>query len=364
MAFLFTGLSCGMKHKNHRAVAELEQTESAGSYRMMEAFDAAPVPMKAMRSDMAREPAPDKKRMVHYNGYARMRSPKPEDLIEKARGLVIESGGYVEQIRPGNAVFRVPVKEFHGVFKKILALGDVLSKNMSAQDVTDAYTDTDLKMRIATASRNRYLELLNQTDDEEEKLALLKEIARLNESIESMQNMLKTLAALADFSRLSLDVTGMATSPLGGEKPDIFEFRWIHELSPFSRANLQTSRKLEFEAPKDMVLLGEKTWITESADGVVFSACKRTNSPQGDTAFWISAVKERLEKGFKSMTEKQTGSFTCLRMESLSDKPYVYVLGLQVRNRDLQVFEIYYPSLDHEKRFETAITEAIVKGSK
>lgn len=365
-ALLFTAVSCGTKNMGHSPAADLDRAESAGAYRMLEAYDApmAPAPMKAMRADIPREPSVTKKRMVHYNGYARMRSPKPEELIEKARSLVVESGGYVEQVRTGNAVFRVPVREFHGVFKKILTLGDVLSKNMSAQDVTDAFTDIDLKMKIATASRNRYLELLNQTDDEEEKLALLKEIARLNESIESMQNMLKTLSALADFSRLSLDVTGMESSVLGGEKPDIFEFRWIHELSPFSRANLDSGRKLKFEVPKDMVALGEKTWITESADGVVFSACRRANSPKGDTAFWISAVKERLEKGFRTMTKKQTGSFTCLRMESLSDKPYVYVLGLQVKDQDLQVFEIYYPGLDHETRFETAITDAIVKGAR
>ena len=342
------------------------KAESSEAYRMLESFDASPAPtsMKSMRADTPRDPAPAKKRMVHYNGYARLRSPKPQELIDQARALVIGAGGYVEQIREGNASFRVPAKEFHGLFKKILTLGDVLSKNITANDVTDSYSDIDLKLKIAKASRNRYIELLNQSDDEEEKLSLLKEISRLNESIEAMENMLKTLSSLAEFARLNLDVVGIEKKTASEEKPDILEFKWIHELSPFSRTNLESGEKLAFDPPKDMVPLGGKKWIAESADGVVFWAYRKANVPVGDSNFWISAVKNRLESEFKSTTVKSAGQYISIRWESLSDKPYVYVLGLYASGRNLDVFEIYYPTLDHEKRFEAAITETLVKGSK
>ena len=51
-------------------------------------------------------------RMVYYNGYAKMRTITPFYLIDQVKGIVISAGGYVELIREGNAVFRVPVKEF------------------------------------------------------------------------------------------------------------------------------------------------------------------------------------------------------------------------------------------------------------
>jgi len=365
LAIFFIVTACGHKRMDASPMAAMEKAESAGAYRMLESYnDAAPAPMKSMRAGKPHESAPSKKRMVHYNGYAKMKSPKPKDLIDQAKSLVIEAGGYVEQIREGNASFRVPVKNFHETFKKILALGDVLSKNISANDVTDSYSDIDLKLKIAKASRNRYLELLNQTEDEEEKLSLLKEIGRLNESIEAMENMLKTLSSLADFSRLSLDVVGIDTASVSGDKPDIFEFRWIHDLSPFARANLENGEKIAFETPKDMVALDGKKWITESADGVVFYAYRRPNAPAGDSDFWISAIKTRLESGFKSTTVKSVGQYTCLRWESLSDKPYIYVLGLCAKDKNLDVFEIYYPTLDHEKRFEEAIADVLKKGVK
>lgn len=365
LALLFLAASCAHKRMESSPMAAMEKAESGGAYRMPESFDAeVPAPMRSKRADISSDPAPAKKRMVHYNGYAKMRSPKPTDLINQAKVLVIGAGGYVEQIREGNASFRVPVKDFHEIFKKILALGDVLSKNISANDVTDSYSDIDLKLKIAKASRNRYLELLNQTEDEEEKLSLLKEIGRLNESIEAMENMLKTLGSLADFSRLSLDVVGIDTAPVSGDKPDIFEFRWIHDLSPFTRANLENGEKIAFETPKDMVPLDGKKWITESADGVVFYAYRRPNAPAGDSDFWVSAIKTRLESGFKSTTVKSVGQYTCLRWESLSDKPYIYVLGLCAKDKNLEVFEIYYPTLDHEKRFEESIADVLQKGVK
>jgi hypothetical protein len=367
-AMLFTATSCAKRYvRAESPVAALEKSAYPEEYRMNEAFDSdamSPAPARSARAGSVAEAKPSKKRMVHYNGYARMRSAKPRDLLDKAKNMVVESGGYVEQIRETTASFRVPVKEFRNVFKKILALGDVLSKDITASDITDAYSDIDLKLKIAKASRNRYIELLEQTQDEEEKLSLLKEISRLNESIEAMENMLKTLGALAEFSRISLDVTGIDTNPVAKDKQDIYEFRWIHDLSPFSRSNLENGERLAFDVPADMVDLGGKNFIVESADGAVFYAYKRKNKPEGNSAFWADAVKTRIEQGFKSVTFKTEGKFTCLRCESLSDKPYVYIIGLCAEGENLNVFEAYYPTLDHEKRFDEAITRVVEKDAK
>jgi len=40
------------------------------------------------------------------------------------------------------------------------------------------------------------------------------------------------------------------------------------------------------------------------------------------------------------------------------------VLGLCAKDKNLEVFEIYYPTLDHEKRFEEAIADVLKKGVK
>ncbi len=363
--FLLFVMACGTKHMTGSPMADMEKAEAAGAYRMMDSYaEMAPAPMKSMKlSDTRNEPKPAK-RMVHYNGYGKMKSPRPVELIAQAKDIVIASGGYVEHIRENSAGFRVPVKTFSETFKKILSLGTVISKNISASDVTDSFNDMDLKLKIAKASRNRYLELLNKTDDEAEKLALLKEIGRLNESIEAMESMLKTLGTLADFSRISLDVTGISTDPVSDETKDIFEFQWIHDLSPFSRSSLENGSRIAFETPRDMVHLGGKNWITESADGVVFFAYRRPNHPSGDSRFWADAIKTRIGKAFKSSGEFSEGAFTCLRWESLSDKPYVYVLGLYAHDGYLDLVEMYFPTLDHEKQFKDRIADVLKKGSK
>ncbi|GAB6097135.1 hypothetical protein JCM14469_33890 [Desulfatiferula olefinivorans] len=362
---ILTGLitACGSKQTAPSPSAFLERSKYARYDEAQSVAEPEPIPAPS-DTNLSLEPSKAAARKVHYNGYARMRSPRPDALIDQARERVVASGGYVERISEGNAVFRVPVRSFQTVFNAILALGEVQARHVSARDVTDAYTDMTLQLSIAKAARNRYLELLNQAADEEEKLSLLNEIARLNERIEAMERRLKTLTTLADFSRISLDVTGIDMGLSSGDTEDVFEFRWIHSLSPFSRACLESGRTLSFETPAGMVALGGPAWITESAEGVVLSAHRRDNRPSGDTAFWVRAVANRLEKGFASMTEKTAGDFTLLRMESLSEPSYVYVVGLRAADKTLQVIEIYYPDEDLETRHGAAILDTLVTGVK
>jgi hypothetical protein len=200
--------------------------------------------------------------------------------------------------------------------------------------------------------------------DEEEKLKILKEIGRLNEEIERLENIGKTLSALADFSRLTIDVVARMTLSNQTDKPDIYEFKWIRDLSPFSGKNSHEGKTLTFEAPKDMVVIDKVYWTTESADGVVFKAYKRDNEPMGDAGFWIASIKNRIEKEFSKAEVKTIGKYSFIRLVSFSDKPYVYWVGVGTDDKTLRVIEIYYPSVDHETRFINPISDSIIKDVK
>ena len=76
---------------------------------------------------------------------------------------------------------------FQGVFDKILTLGQVLDKSITAQDITDSYNDVELRLKIAQATGRRLMVLLEKAETEKEKLKLLQEIQRINEKIERMQ---------------------------------------------------------------------------------------------------------------------------------------------------------------------------------
>lgn len=298
-------------------------------------------------------------RMVHYNGYAKLKVIKPSATLNKASAIVINAGGYVEKRRERSAGFRIPVKKFKTIFNKILELGIVLKKSISAEDITDQYTDMSLRLKISKKSLKRYMELLVKTEDEEEKIRLLKEISRLNEEVEFLENSVKVLSLLANFSRLNLQTIPHNKISSRIKLKDIKVFNWINTLTPFSYQIAEKGDKLSFDVPEKLVLIKGNIWRTESADGTAFWAHKRANNPDGNTNFWINALKVRLEKEFTTAEVKTAGMFQYLKLTSLSEKPYIYYIGVKADKNNLNVFEAYFPDVDQEKTYSDSILKVL-----
>lgn len=299
------------------------------------------------------------KRMMHYNGYVKLKVVKPSETIDEVADIVTRAGGYVETRRERSAGFRVPVKEFKRIYNEVLALGIVLKKSVSAEDVTDQFTDMKLRLQVAKQSLKRYMELLAKSRDEEEKIRLLKEISRLNEEIEYLENASTLLSLLADFSRLNLETVPYNKVTERVKLNEIDGFSWINSLSPFDRSVAADGEKYAFEVPEKLVEIKGDIWKTESADGTIFRAHKRKNEPAGDTDFWIRAIRVRLEKEFASVDLKTVGGYTYLRLVSLSEKPYIYYVGLRAEDRYLMLFEAYFPDKAQEEAYQDAILRVV-----
>lgn len=304
-------------------------------------------------------------RKLHYNGYVKLRAIDPDEILNRAVEIAASAGGYVENRTLLAVTVRVPVARFDAIFKKMLALGPVLNKSVTVRDITDEYTDIELRLSLAREMQKRLTDLLAKAETEEEKLELLREIRRVNEEIEYLTTLMETLKSLADFSRVTVEVEPRQALETKTFTDDIAEFRWIHSLSPFRRDVSASGKKLEFEVPQEMVVLGKKgQWIAESADGAVFWACELENKPRGDTDFWFEAVKFRLGPEFESTEPDRAGKFRMLRLADRAKDSYIYLVGVCVEGDGLALVEIHYPSAAHEKRYGKRVIESITKGEK
>ncbi len=328
--------------------------------------DAAAVDAKG--SDSTEAPseipaAPKVHRLVHYNATAQLRVTSPAASIDQATDLVVAQGGFVEHLAANSIVLRVPVAKFSSVYKALLLLGDVLSKAVEAEDITDAYLAVDLRLQTSTAALNRLVALLAKTRNEREKLDLLREIQRLTEEVDGLHDQLTTLASLADFSRITL--TFVPHQPNENQTAsDIAALAWIRALSPFQQNLAASSKKLELNLPTDFVRLKDHDYfVAESADQAQIWASRRANTPKGDDAFWVAAVKTRLGPEFASAEESVVGPYHVLRMVDRSDRSYRYLVGVHVEGDKLAVVEIYYPSEEQEKRHHEAVEAALAKGA-
>lgn len=302
-------------------------------------------------------------RMVHYEGWARLRVTQLDGAVDALVGIAAEVGGRVESVSRTRVVLRVPVESFRAVFPRLLALGDVLDQSLRAQDVTDAFTAVELRLRTATAARDRLIALLAKATEEEEKIVLLKEIQKLEEEIDGLQRQSSTLSDLASMSRVTIELVPRDAVVSRRSDTESAALAWIRELSPFRDGAWASGKRLTLDVPAGMVSLDKRRYTAEAADGARIRGARIPNEPQGSADFWLDAIRQRLEAEFEEVTVERIGAFAVVRLVSVGDEPYVYVVAVRPRGAWLDLVEIYYPSKEAEGRYRDAVQAVLLGGA-
>lgn len=117
--------------------------------------------------------------------------------VSQAEALVEQLGGYVadSQItrgahnrRHGTLTLRVPADQFKAALAGVRGLGQVLSENVTVQDVTKAYTDVETRLRVKRDTAARLHEILRgKTARLSDVLEVERELARVTEESEALE---------------------------------------------------------------------------------------------------------------------------------------------------------------------------------
>lgn len=122
------------------------------------------------------------------------------DGVEKK---AISLGGYLALRSDRQITVRVPRDKFDELVAQISTLGDVLHKNVAAEDVTDQYVDISMRLKNSTAVRDR-LEKLLQTAQVRDAVEIHKELAKVTEEIERLEGKLKLLRDRIAYSTITV----------------------------------------------------------------------------------------------------------------------------------------------------------------
>ncbi|MEZ4240156.1 MAG: DUF4349 domain-containing protein [Myxococcota bacterium] len=326
-----------------------------------------PPPMQANQPapppDVPAEPVPAEQaeaRMVHYEGWAALRVANPRDALDAVVAVADAVEGRVERVSGNTAVIRVPVARFDEAWQQVLALGDVQDRSVRADDVTEAFTATELRARTLREVQKRLVELLGKTTQEEEKLRLLAELTRTREELDVIESQLRTLSDLAAMSRISVSVTPREAFSQRGGRPGLDGFGWIAGLSPFRR-DAADDHRVSVDVPEGLVTLAPRgPLMAESADGTVLWTQRVDNDPVGTSTFWIDAVEDRLATEFAEPARRQVGAWECLTLqEPGADEAYRWDVCVQAVGRKLLVAQAYYPGPEQVERFAAPIEQAL-----
>jgi Domain of unknown function (DUF4349) len=140
-----------------------------------------------------------------------------------------EVGGFLSRRDDMAITIRVPANRFDEVVKRIEKVGDVLNRNVSAQDVTEEFADLEVRLRNARAIRDRLEQLLVKATKVEESLQIERELGRVAGEIERIEGKMKFLRDRAAYSTITVRFQARPVENLGPKKPRL-PVPWLYEM--------------------------------------------------------------------------------------------------------------------------------------
>jgi hypothetical protein len=147
------------------------------------------------------------------------------DAVEAAARAV---GGYLVVRDDTTITVRVPAARFDEVLAKVMALGDVLGRNVKVRDVTEEFFDLETRLKNQEAVLARLYALLDRASTVEDALKVEAELARVATEVEQLKGRLKLLRELVTFSTITVTFAPTASERVGS-RIDL-PFPWLDTL--------------------------------------------------------------------------------------------------------------------------------------
>jgi hypothetical protein len=172
-----------------------------------------PAPPPAAQPAEAK-PAPDKPKteianeareasMLVYTARVTMAVYQVDQGLAAVERLAQESGGYLSLKKDREITIRVPRARFQAVLAQVDKIGDVLHRDIQAEDVTDEYVDVEIRIKNGRAMQARLKELLDRAPVKEA-LEIEKELHRVTEDLERLEGKLKLLKDKIAYSTITV----------------------------------------------------------------------------------------------------------------------------------------------------------------
>jgi anti-sigma factor RsiW len=128
-----------------------------------------------------------------------------ESLVRGMRGMV-QSSNRIDQGGPMSLTLtvRVPVTRFEESLASIRKLGNVVSDNVSGEDVTAAVADADARLKVLRSEEEQYRTLMGRANKIGEILQVKERLGQVREQIESLDAQQRTYRSMAKMSTIDL----------------------------------------------------------------------------------------------------------------------------------------------------------------
>jgi hypothetical protein len=152
-----------------------------------------------------------------------------EQAMAAVAGLSRGLGGQLVVRNDEQVVFRVPRDNFDEALARIDKIGDVVHRDVRAEDVGDRYRDLEVRIRNARAVRDRLAELLARAATVDDSLKIEAQLGRVTEELELLRGEFEQLGSRVAFSKITVLFRARRTEEVHDEVMRL-PFPWLKDL--------------------------------------------------------------------------------------------------------------------------------------
>lgn len=217
LAFIAALLLAGCQESS--IIDNIEKTPVAGESAKREAYSPSPGAKYAAGEAADKTAgyegeAADYEEKIIRTGYVTIRSGNVNEAYDRALKLAKRYDGIIvnsstskyDDYEEAMVEIKVPPKYFMSVIEEAKEIGEVESKNITEEDVTEEFYDIRARLENKQKVRDRLFDLLRKAYKVEDILKVEHEIERVGEEIERLEGRLRYLESKTDYARITLTI--------------------------------------------------------------------------------------------------------------------------------------------------------------
>ena len=167
-------------------------------------------------NDFSVDGAVESARKLIRRGSIQLETLEFDKAVDEINALVTRLGGYMESSRvdggayggsrTANFTCRVPAKDFAAASEQLAAVGNVVSRSQSAEDVTDQYYDVQAELDALNIQQERLLAMMEQATDMADLIALEEALTEVRYRINDRTSAIKRYDGLVEYATIDIDL--------------------------------------------------------------------------------------------------------------------------------------------------------------
>ena len=205
------------------------------NYKMVSESVASPSPSIAGRTsgnldsslNAAADNTPITNRKRIMNAYLEITVDKVDTAERELSKKTIDQGGWVvsSELYSGsiNLVVKIPADKFEKFLSNSENLGNVNSRSISTDDVTESYYDIENRIKNKSILRDRFREYLKKADTIEDIMSVERQLNDVTTEIEQLEGSFRGLNRDIDYSTVSFSLTPPAGEIVSNKIPSFYK---------------------------------------------------------------------------------------------------------------------------------------------